>query len=354
MNFKIRDREIGSGNPAYIIAEMSANHGGSLERAKEIIWAAKEAGADCVKIQTYTADTLTLNCDNEYFKIKGGPWQKDNTMYELFSKANTPWEWHGALKEEAGRAGIDFFSAPFDATAVDFLEELGVEFYKIASPEMVDVPLVRYVASKGKPIIMSTGMASLGEIELAVRTVRGQGNESLALLRCAVSYPAVTDQMNLRTLQNVAETFGVPVGLSDHSQGSIGAVTAVALGASVIEKHFCISRDIETPDSFFSMEKEEFAQMVRDVRQAERAIGQVAYGPTEQEEGNLAVARRSIFCSADIRKGERFTPDNVRVVRPGYGLEPKFYDRLLGSVALRDISFGTPIAFGMFGEEKDG
>ncbi len=354
MNFKIRDREIGSGNPAYIIAEMSANHGGSLERAKEIIWAAKEAGADCVKIQTYTADTLTLNCDNEYFKIKGGPWQKDNTMYELFSKANTPWEWHGALKEEAGRAGIDFFSAPFDATAVDFLEELGVEFYKIASPEMVDVPLVRYVASKGKPIIMSTGMASLGEIELAVRTVREQGNESLALLRCAVSYPAVTDQMNLRTLQNVAETFGVPVGLSDHSQGSIGAVTAVALGASVIEKHFCISRDIETPDSFFSMEKEEFAQMVRDVRQAERAIGQVAYGPTEQEEGNLAVARRSIFCSADIRKGERFTPDNVRVVRPGYGLEPKFYDRLLGSVALRDISFGTPIAFGMFGEEKDG
>lgn len=354
MNFKIRNREIGSGNPAYIIAEMSANHGGSLERAKEIIWAAKEAGADCVKIQTYTADTLTLNCDNEYFKIKGGPWQKDNTMYELFSKANTPWEWHGALKEEAGRAGIDFFSAPFDATAVDFLEELGVEFYKIASPEMVDVPLVRYVASKGKPIIMSTGMASLGEIELAVRTVREQGNESLALLRCAVSYPAVTDQMNLRTLQNVAETFGVPVGLSDHSQGSIGAVTAVALGASVIEKHFCISRDIETPDSFFSMEKEEFAQMVRDVRQAERAIGQVAYGPTEQEEGNLAVARRSIFCSADIRKGERFTPDNVRVVRPGYGLEPKFYDRLLGSVALRDISFGTPIAFGMFGEEKDG
>lgn len=352
MNFKIGDREIGAGNPAYIIAEMSANHGGSLERAKEIIWAAKEAGADCIKIQTYTADTITLNCDNEYFKINNGPWQKENTMYELFGKANTPWEWHGALKEEAEKAGIDFFSAPFDATAVDFLEELGVAFYKIASPEMVDLPLIKYVASKGKPIIMSTGMADLGEIESAVRTVRGQGNESLALLRCAVAYPAVTDQMNLRTLQNMAETFQVPVGLSDHSQGSIGAVTAVALGASVIEKHFCISREIETPDSFFSMSKEEFAQMVRDVRQAEKAVGRVTYGPMKQEEGNLALARRSVFSSADIRKGEHFTPDNVRVVRPGYGLEPKYYERLLGSVALQDIPFGTPIAFGMFGEEK--
>lgn len=352
MNFKIGDREIGAGNPAYIIAEMSANHGGSLEHAKEIIWAAKEAGADCIKIQTYTADTITLNCENEYFKIKNGPWQKENTMYELFGKANTPWEWHGALKEEAEKAGIDFFSAPFDATAVDFLEELGVAFYKIASPEMVDIPLIKYVASKGKPIIMSTGMADLGEIELAVRAIREQGNENFALLRCAVSYPAVTDQMNLRTLQNMAETFQVPVGLSDHSQGSIGAVTAVVLGASVIEKHFCISREIETPDSFFSMNKEEFSQMVRDVRQAEKAIGQVAYGPMKQEEGNLTLARRSIFSSADIRKGEHFTPDNVRVVRPGYGLEPRYYERLLGSVALQDIPFGTPIAFGMFGEEK--
>lgn len=351
MNFKIRNREIGPGNPTYIIAEMSANHGNSLEHGKEIIWAAKEAGADCIKIQTYTADTITMNCNNEYFRIKSGPWQKDNTLYELYSKAYTPWEWHAAFKEEAQKAGIDFFSTPFDITAVDYLENLGVEFYKIASPEMVDIPLIEYVASKGKPIIMSTGMANIGEIEEAVAAVRRQGNEQLALLRCASAYPALTDEMNLRTLQNMAETFRLPVGLSDHSQGSVGAVTAVALGANIIEKHFCVSREIESPDSFFSMNKEEFAQMVRDIRQAEAAIGTVKYGPMKQEEGNLS-ARKSIFCSADIKAGERFTTDNIRVVRPGYGLEPKYFDRVLGSVALQDIPFGSPIRFGMFGEKE--
>ncbi len=351
MAFQIKNRQIGPGYPAYIIAEMSANHAGSLEHAKEIIRAAKEAGADCIKIQTYTADTITMNCDNEYFRIKSGPWQKDNTLYELYGKANTPWEWHAELKEEAEKVGIDFFSTPFDLTAVDFLEDLGVEFYKIASPEMVDIPLIQYVASKGKPIIMSTGMANIGEIERAVDAVRSQGNDQLALLRCATAYPAVTDQMNLATLKNMAETFNLPVGLSDHSQGSIGAVTAVLLGASIIEKHFCISREIESPDSFFSMNKEEFAAMVSDIRQAEKAVGHVQYGPMKQEENNL-VNRKSIFCSAPIKKGERFTPENVRVVRPGYGLEPKYYDRLIGSEALCDIDFGTPIAFGMFGEKQ--
>jgi len=349
MAFRIKNREIGPGHPAYIIAEMSANHAGSLEHAKEIIWAAKEAGADCIKIQTYTADTLTLDCDNEYFKIKSGPWQDQETMYTLYGKANTPWEWHKELKEEAKKAGIDFFSTPFDFTAVDFLEELGVEFYKIASPEMVDIPLLKYVASKGKPIIMSTGMANLGEIELAVNAIRSMGNDQIAILRCATAYPAVTDQMNLATLQNMAEIFGVPVGLSDHSRGSIGAVAAVLLGGSIIEKHFCISRDIESPDSFFSMNKEEFAAMVNDIRQAEKARGQIKYGPMEQEEFNL-VNRKSIFCSAPIKKGERFTAENVRVVRPGYGLEPKYYEQLLESVALCDIEFGTPIKLGMFGE----
>ncbi len=351
MSFQIKNRKIGPGYPAYIIAEMSANHGGSLEYAKEIIRAAKEAGADCIKIQTYTADTITMDCDNEYFKIKAGPWQKDNTLYELYGKANTPWEWTKELKEEAEKVGIDFFSTPFDTTAVDFLEEVGVDFYKIASPEMVDIPLIKYVASKGKPIIMSTGMANIGEIELAVSAIRKEGNEDVALLRCATAYPAVTDQMNLLTLKNMAETFRVPVGLSDHSQGSIGAVTAVVLGANIIEKHFCITREVETPDSFFSMNKEEFTQMVNDIRQAEKAMGKVQYGPMEQEEINL-IARKSIFCSADIKKGEKFTPENVRVVRPGYGLEPKYYEQLLGSTALCDIKFGTPIALGMFGEKE--
>ena len=351
MSIRIRNREIGSGKPAYIIAEMSANHAGSLEHAKEIIWAAKEAGADCIKIQTYTQDTITMNCDNEYFRIKTGPWQKDNTLYELYGKANTPWEWHKELKEEAENAGIDFFSTPFDKSAVDFLEELGVDFYKIASPELVDIPLIEYVASKGKPIIMSTGMANLAEIELAVNAARRQGNNQIALLRCATAYPAITEQMNLATLKNMEETFNVPVGLSDHSKGSIGAVAAVLLGASIIEKHFCISREIESPDSFFSMDKEEFAQMVSDIRQAEKAVGCTQYGPMKQEEGNLYV-RKSIFCSAPIKKGERFSEKNVRVVRPGYGLEPKYYDRLIGSEALCDIEYGQPIRFGMFGEKE--
>lgn len=348
MNFKIRNREIGPGNPAYIIAEMSANHGGSKEYAKEIIWAAKEAGADCIKIQTYTADTITMNCDNEYFRIKNGPWKKDNTLYSLYSKANTPWEWQAELKEEAEKAKIDFFSTPFDKTAVDFLEEIGVEFYKIASPEMVDIPLIKYVASKGKPIIMSTGMANVGEIELSVNAIRETGNNAIALLRCASAYPALTSQMNLITLKNMAEVFHVPVGLSDHSVGSVGAITAVALGANIIEKHFCITRDVETPDSFFSMNKEEFAKMVKDVHEAETAIGEVAYGPEDQEKMNLS-ARKSIFCSADIKKGENFTEKNIRVVRPGYGLEPKYFDMILGKKALVDINFGTPISFGMFG-----
>lgn len=351
MNFKIGNREIGPGNPAYIIAEMSANHGGSLEHAKEIIHAAKEAGADCIKIQTYTADTITMNCDNDFFTIKGGPWKKDNTLYELYSKANTPWEWHAELKEEAKKVGIDFFSTPFDFTAVDYLEDLGVEFYKIASPEMVDIPLIRYVASKQKPIIMSTGMATLGEIETAVKAIFDEGNHKLAILRCATAYPAVTEQMNLKTLQNMAEIFKVPVGLSDHSQGYVGALTAVVLGANVIEKHFCISRQNETPDSFFSMEKEEFAEMVKAIRDAEKAIGTVAYGPMKQEEINL-VARKSIFVSKDIKKGEKFTPDNIRVVRPGYGLAPKFYDDVIGTEATKDLAYGTPLAFGMFGEKN--
>lgn len=347
MNFKINNREIGPGNPAYIIAEMSANHAGSKEYAKELIWAAKEAGADCIKIQTYTADTITLNCDNEWFRIPGGPWSELNTQYKLFSKAFTPWEWQPELMEEAKKAGIDFFSTPFDFTAVDFLEDMGIEFYKIASPELVDIPLIKYVASKGKPVIMSTGMSNLGEIELAVKAARSTGNNQIALLRCASAYPAITDQMNLITMKNMQELFDIPVGLSDHSEGSLGAIVAVTLGANIIEKHFCITREVETADSFFSMNKEEFAQMVKDIRQAERAIGHISYGPTEQEKVSLT-ARKSLFCAKDIKKGEIFTPENIRIVRPGYGLEPKYYEDILGTEALTDISFGEPIQYGMF------
>lgn len=339
----IKERKIANYLPCYIIAEMSANHAGSLTRAKEIIHAAKEAGANCVKIQTYTADTITINCNNKYFQIDGGTWNGEN-LYSLYQKAYTPWEWHGELKEEADKVGIDFFSTPFDKTAVDFLESIGIEFYKIASFEVVDIPLIEYVASKNKPIIMSTGMATLGEIEDAVNAVRRQNNNQLALLHCSSAYPAITEEMNLQTMVNMKETFGVPVGLSDHSMGSLGAVTAVAMGATIIEKHFCISRDIDNPDSSFSMEAEEFASMVRDIRTVEKAIGQVKYGITNQEKNNVKF-RKSIFAVKDIKEGEKLTLDNIRVIRPGYGLKPKYYNDILGKQARYNIQKGTPILY---------
>ncbi len=351
MNLKIGNRIIGQGHPTYLIAEMSANHAGDIENAKRIIREAKKAGADCVKIQTYTADTLTIDCSNEYFQIERGTWEGEN-LYQLYQKAYTPWEWQKELMEEAKKVGLDFFSTPFDKTSVDFLEEIGVEFYKIASFELVDLPLIRYVASKGKPMIMSTGMSTLGEIEEAVEAVRSQGNEQLALLRCASAYPAITDQMNLRTMQNMAEVFGVPVGLSDHSMGSVGAVTAVALGASIIEKHFCLDRELENPDSSFSMNPEEFGRMVQDIRQAEKAIGTVCYGTSKQEESSV-VFRRSIFCVKDIAPGEALTEENIRVIRPGYGMKPKYYEEILGQVALKEIKRGTPISFQLIGEKSD-
>ena len=346
---RIGKREIGSGYPAYIIAEMSANHAGDIGRAIEIIHAAKEAGADCVKIQTYTPDTITIDCDEPYFHISNGTWNGEN-LYQLYQKAYTPWEWQKELKDEAERANIDFFSSPFDNTAVDFLEEIGIGFYKIASFELVDIPLIEYVASKGKPVIMSTGMATLAEIEEAVAAVRRQGNQDLALLRCASAYPAITDEMNLRTMQNMRETFGVPVGLSDHSMGSVGAVTAVALGANIIEKHFCLDRSIENPDSSFSMNPDEFHQMVEDIRQAEMAVGHVQYGSAEQEKENLQF-RRSIFCVEDIKKGEQLTEKNIRIIRPGQGLLPRYFDQVIGQTALRDLKRGTPLQFDMIGKQ---
>jgi len=345
---KIGNREIGGNSPAYIIAEMSANHAGNIENAKKIIHAAKEAGADCVKIQTYTADTITIDCDKPYFHIGEGTWNGEN-LYQLYQKAYTPWEWQAELKKEAESVGLDFFSTPFDKSSVDFLEDIGIGFYKIASFEIVDIPLIKYVASKGKPIIMSTGMSTLAEIEDAVNAVRSQGNDQLALLRCASAYPAITDEMNLLTMKNMAEVFGVPTGLSDHSMGSVGAVTAVAMGAKIIEKHFCLDRAIDNPDASFSMNPEEFAQMVRDVRQAEKAIGRVSYGPTEQEKSNVTF-RRSVFCVKDIKKGEKITEENIRVIRPGHGLAPKYYEELLGQVALMDIERGTPIKHSMVGD----
>ena len=327
----------------YIIAEMSANHAGSLERAREIIHAAKEAGADCIKIQTYTADTMTIDCHNRYFNITEGTWKGEN-LYSLYQKAFTPWEWQAELKKESEKIGIDFFSTPFDKSSVDFLESICIEFYKIASFELVDIPLIEYAASKNKPIVMSTGMGTLGEIEDAVNAVRKQGNNQLVLLKCSSAYPAVTDEMNLKTMVNMRDTFNVPVGLSDHSMGSLGVVAAVAMGASVIEKHFCMSRGIDNPDASFSMEPNEFADMVRDIRLVEKAIGHVQYGVTTQEKENKNF-RRSIFAVEDIMSGESLTEENVRVIRPGYGLAPKYYKDIIHKKARKNIKRGTPITY---------
>ena len=340
---KVGKHSIGEGCPAYLIAEMSANHAGSLERAKEIVHAAKESGADCIKIQTYTPDTLTIDCSNRYFQVGNGTWEGEN-LYKLYGKGYTPWEWQADLKAEAEKVGIDFLSTPFDRTSVDFLEELGLQFYKIASFEMIDLPLVEYVASKGKPIIMSTGMGTLEEIREAVEAVRKTGNGQLALLRCSSAYPADPAQMHLSTIQDMKKRFGLPVGLSDHSLGSMSAVAAVALGAKIVEKHFCISREIENPDASFSMTPQEYKAMVRDIRTVEEAIGEPAYGVSPQEESSM-VFRRSIFAVRDIAAGERLTPDNVRIIRPGYGLKPKYYGDIIGMRTDRALERGTPLSF---------
>ena len=340
-----KNHRFGEGRPCYLIAEMSANHAGDLSRALEIVHAAKEAGADCIKTQTYTADTLTMDCNNEYFQIKEGPWQ-GRTLYDLYREAYTPWDWLARIKEEADRVGLDFLSTPFDRTAVDFLAELGVDFYKVASFELNDIPLLRYIAATGKPVIASTGMASLGEIERAVRTVRAEGNQNLCLLKCSSAYPAIPDDMNLRTIPHLAATFGVPTGLSDHTLGSVAAVAAVVAGACVVEKHFCLSRSISNPDAAFSMEPEEFRRMREDIRAAERAMGSIQYGISATEEGS-ATFRRSLFVVQDMKAGEAFTAENVRSIRPGYGLEPRHYDTVIGRTAGVDISRGTPLAWNL-------
>lgn len=341
--FKIKNRNIGDGYPAYIIAEMSGNHAGSIERAKEIIREAKKCGADCIKIQTYTPDTLTIDCHNQYFQVGNGTWEGEN-LYSLYGKAYTPWEWQQELKEEADRVGIDFLSTPFDKTSVDFLEDMGLEFYKIASFEMIDLPLLRYIASKGKPIIMSTGMATLEEIKESVEAIRACGNDQIALLKCSSSYPAVPEQMNLRTIVDLKEQLGLPVGLSDHSMGHMSATTAVTLGASIIEKHFCLGREIENPDASFSMTPAEFKEMVDTVRQVEAAMGKVFYGVAPEEESSM-VFRRSIFIVEDIKAGEVLNEKNTRIIRPGYGVKPKYIEDVLGMKVQSDIERGTPFTF---------
>ncbi len=332
----------------YIIAEMSANHAGKLENALAIVHAAKKSGADCLKIQTYTADTITIPCNNKEFQIHGGLWD-GYTLYDLYKDAYTPWEWQPIIQEECKKVGLDFLSTPFDKTAVDFLEGLGVELYKIASFELVDIPLIKYIASKGKPIILSTGMGSIEEIEDAVCAIKEQGNEQIYLLKCSSAYPAVADDMNLKTMQFLNERFRVEVGLSDHSMGSLAAVIAVAMGARIVEKHFCLSRGIDNPDAAFSMEPQEFSSLVADIRKTEKAMGKICFSRSEKENANLGF-RRSLYVVKDIKKGEFFTEENVKSIRPANGIKPKYYEQILGKRANRDIPFGTPMHLGFLDE----
>jgi len=344
LKFKIKNKKIGENNPVFIIAELSANHLQKFDNAVKIIKAAKEAGADAVKLQTYTPDTITIDCDNEYFQIKQGTLWDGQSLYELYKKAYTPWEWQPKLKEITESEGLIFFSSVFDKTAVDFLEEINVPAYKIASFEITDIPLIEYVASKGKPIIMSTGIAILSDIEEAVNACKRMGNNQIALLKCVSAYPTPLEDVNLRTIPNLADTFNTVVGLSDHTLGISVPIASVALGACIIEKHLTLDRKLGGPDAAFSLEPEEFKAMVKSVREVEKALGEVSYDLTEKMKKSRELSR-SLFVVKDIKAGETFTEKNVRSIRPGYGLPPKYYDVVLGKKVKTDIKKGSPLTW---------
>ncbi len=342
-HINIGAREIGPQRPVYIIAEMSANHGGDYDQAVKILEAAKAAGADAIKLQTYTPETMTLPSNRKYFQIRDTIWG-GATLHDLYQKAQTPWEWHAPLQRRARELSLDFFSTPFDASAVDFLKQLDVPAYKIASFELVDLPLLRRVAETGKPVIISTGMATLAEIEEAVATLQGAGCRQLALLKCTSAYPTPADQTNLRTIPHLAGTFGVPIGFSDHTLDTVVPVTAVALGATILEKHITLSRARQTPDSAFSLEASEFKAMVSAIRTAEAALGSIRYGPSKAEIP-CRIFRRSLFVAEDIKPGERFTERNLRCIRPAHGLHPRNLPQVLGKRARCAVAAGTPLSW---------
>lgn len=343
--FEISGRRIGSQYEPYIIAEMSANHNGDIKKAFCIIEEAKKAGADAIKIQTYTPDTITLKSDLPDFQITGGLWD-GRTLYELYEWAHTPWEWHKPLFEHAKKVGITIFSSPFDTTAVDLLEDLNAPAYKIASFEAVDLPLIRYVAATGKPMIISTGMAHAAEIQEAVTAAIEAGCKELAILHCVSGYPAPAEDYNLRTIGDMIERFGLVVGLSDHTLGNTTAIASVVLGASIIEKHFTLDRNGGGPDDSFSLEPEDLIALCYDSKTAWRALGQINYGRKSSEQGNVQF-RRSLYAVKDIENGDLLTPENVRSVRPGFGIPPKHYQDIIGKNANQSIPKATALKFDM-------
>jgi N-acetylneuraminate synthase len=345
-SIRIAGRRISLDDPPYVIAEVSANHNGSLDTALRIVDAAQAAGAAAVKLQTYRPDTITLDSDEEAFRIRGGLWD-GRTLYELYEEAHTPWEWHAALFERARALGLTIFSSPFDATAVDLLESLGAPAYKIASFEAIDLPLIRRVAATGKPMIISTGLADADEIGEAVEAARAGGCMELALLHCVSGYPAPAADYNLRTIPDMIERFGLVTGLSDHTLDNATAIASIALGASLIEKHFTLDRKGGGPDDSFSLEPAEFAALCRDSRTAWQALGRVDYGRQPSEAGNLKF-RRSLYFVKALKAGEAVGPDAVRSVRPGYGLAPKHLDAVLGRTLRRDVDYGTAVSWDCF------
>ena len=341
---KIDNFNIDNNSPCFIIAELSANHGHNIEIAKKTIKAAKESGADAIKIQTYTADTITIDCDNEYFQIKQNTIWDGITLYKLYQDAYTPWEWQKELKEYAESIGLILFSSPFDKTAVDFLEDLNVCAYKVASFEITDIPLVEYIASKGKPVIISTGIATIEDIEEAVQACKRMGNNDIILLKCTSSYPAKLEDANLSTIPDFKNRFNVIAGLSDHTMDVEVPITAVALGSKVIEKHFILDRNIGGPDASFSLEPQQFKAMVASIRNVEKAIGIVDYELSEKKKKSRELSR-SLFIVEDIEKGETLSEKNIKSIRPGFGLHPKYYNNIIGKKINKNVKKGTPLTF---------
>ena len=342
MEIKIESRLVGDCHPVYIIAELSANHCQDFDLAVKTIKAMKDSGADAVKLQTYTPDTITIDSDNEYFQINQGTLWDGKTLYQVYQEAYTPWEWQPKLKQITEELGLVLFSSPFDKTSVDFLEDMDVLAYKVASFEITDIPLIEYIASKGKPVIISTGIATLADIEEAVNACRRMGNDQIALLKCTSAYPAPLEEVNLRTIPNLGDTFNTVVGLSDHTLGISASIASVALGARIIEKHFILDRKMGGPDAAFSIEPDEFRSMVEAVRDVEKALGTVNYDLTEKTKKSREFSR-SLFVVENIKAGESLTEENVRSIRPGFGLHPRYLEQIIGKKARTDIKKGTPL-----------
>lgn len=347
--FQIGSRMIGENHPCFCVAEMSGNHLKDFNRAVEIIHAAKEAGADAIKLQTYTADSLSIDCDNEYFQIHGGLWD-GMTEYKLYEEASTPWEWQPKLQEVAAGLGLECFSSPFDFASVDFMEQCGMPAYKVASYEINDIPLIRKIAALRKPIIFATGVARVEDIDRAMQVCKEEGNEEVMLLKCVSAYPTPYEEINLAMIPTLAKKYDCLVGLSDHSMGSVVPVGAATLGIKMVEKHLTLRRADGGPDGAFSMEPEEFKEMVDNIRILEKAIGTSEYGLTQKQEKERS-GSRSLFIVKDVKAGEKLTPDNVRSIRPAYGLHTMHYEEVLGKTAVRDIAMGTPLAWELISKE---